>query len=41
MKKLALKLGMKEEGTRRENLFLDGEWVDAIEYGILCPEFKK
>jgi RimJ/RimL family protein N-acetyltransferase len=41
MKKLALKLGMKEEGIRRDNLFLDGEWVDAIEYGILRPEFKK
>jgi RimJ/RimL family protein N-acetyltransferase len=41
MKKLALKLGMKEEGIRRENLFLDGEWVDAIEYGILRSEFKK
>ena len=41
MKKLALKLGMKEEGIRREHLFLDGEWVDAIEYGILRPELKK
>ena len=35
MKKLALKLGMKEEGIRKEHLFLNGEWVDAIEYGIV------
>ena len=34
-------LGMKEEGIRRENLFLDGAWVDTIEYGILRPELKK
>lgn len=35
MKKLALKLGMKEEGIRKEHLFLDGAWVDVLEYGIV------
>jgi [ribosomal protein S5]-alanine N-acetyltransferase len=35
MKKLALKLGMKEEGIRKEHLFLSGKWVDVVEYGIL------
>ncbi len=35
MNQLALKLGMKEEGIRKEHLFLDGLWVDVVEYGIL------
>jgi RimJ/RimL family protein N-acetyltransferase len=35
MRKLALKLGMNEEGIRRQHLFLDGKWVDSVEYGIL------
>lgn len=39
MKKLALSLSMKEEGIRKEHFFLDGAWVDAIEYGILRQEF--
>ncbi len=41
MKNLALKLGMTEEGRRRNHLFLEGNWVDAIEYGILRTEFIK
>jgi ribosomal-protein-alanine N-acetyltransferase len=40
MRKLALKLGMSEEGIRREHLFLDGKWVDSVEYGILRPSLK-
>jgi [ribosomal protein S5]-alanine N-acetyltransferase len=39
MKKLAKALGMKPEGTRRCHLFLDGDWVDVLEYGILRSEF--
>jgi ribosomal-protein-alanine N-acetyltransferase len=40
MQKLAKKLGMLLEGTRREHLFLDGAKVDMLEYGILRDEFK-
>jgi [ribosomal protein S5]-alanine N-acetyltransferase len=39
MNRLALAFGMKHEGTRREHLFLEGERVDMLEYGILRPEF--
>ncbi|WP_419902617.1 GNAT family N-acetyltransferase [Kiloniella sp.] len=39
MKKLAQKLGMQEEGRRRKHLFLDGEWVDMLEFGVLRDEF--
>jgi len=41
MQKLAQQLGMIEEGRRRKHLFLNGEWVDMIEYGILREEFRK
>lgn len=40
MQRLAVKLGMTLEGRRRNNLFLEGEWVDMIEYGILSYEFS-
>jgi len=33
--KLVLALGMVEEGRRKAHLYLDGEWVDLIEYGVL------
>ena len=39
MRRIALKLRMKEEGVRREHLFLAGRWVDVIEYGVLGSEF--
>jgi len=39
MKHLALSLGMQQEGVRRAHLFLEGEWVDVVEYGILRAEF--
>ena len=39
MKKLALKIGMSEEGRRRKALFLNGQYQDLIEYGILREEF--
>jgi RimJ/RimL family protein N-acetyltransferase len=38
MRKLATALGMVEEGRRRSHLFLDGKWVDVIEYGLLRRE---
>lgn len=39
MCRLALRLGMVEEGRRRRHLFLEGEWVDQVEFGILKDEF--
>ena len=41
MKKLAISLGMTLEGTRRAHLFLDGAWVDVLEYGVLRLEFER
>jgi [ribosomal protein S5]-alanine N-acetyltransferase len=35
MQSLAKYLGMVEEGRRRQHLFLDGKWVDMLEYGLL------
>jgi RimJ/RimL family protein N-acetyltransferase len=40
MQGLARKLGMREEGRRRSHLFLEGERVDVLEYGILREEFR-
>lgn len=40
MKKLAAKLGMKQEGIRREALFEEGKFVDMIEFGVLEREFN-
>ena len=39
MKKLAKAMGMTHEGTRRRDLFLDGQRVDVLDYGILRDEF--
>ncbi len=39
MQKLAEKLGMKQEGIRREALFKNGAYFDVIEYGVLASEF--
>jgi len=39
MRKLAAVLDMREEGVRREQLYLEGQWVDVIEYGVLRTEF--
>ena len=41
MQKLATQLGMVQEGARRRHLFLDGEWVDMLEYGVLREEFQR
>ena len=35
MKKLAIKLGMKKEGVRKEAIFNNGKFHDVVEYGIL------
>jgi ribosomal-protein-alanine N-acetyltransferase len=39
MNKLAQKLGMKREGCRAKQLFLNGKFDDLIEYGILRKDF--
>ncbi|MCK4264798.1 GNAT family N-acetyltransferase [Candidatus Babeliales bacterium] len=39
MQKLAQFLGMKEEGNRRKALYLNGEYLDLIEYGLLKDDF--
>ena len=40
MQRLAGQLGMIEEGRRRGHLFLEGQWVDMLEYGVLKAEFQ-
>jgi [ribosomal protein S5]-alanine N-acetyltransferase len=37
---LARKLGMTEEGTRRNHLYLNGAWEDQVEFGLLADEAK-
>ncbi len=39
MRRLAAALGMREEGVRRQHLYLEGQWIDVIEYGVLREEF--
>jgi len=41
MQALALKLGMKQEGLRRDGLLKNCEFADIIEYGILENEYTK
>jgi ribosomal-protein-alanine N-acetyltransferase len=40
-KKLALTLGMKEEGRRRSAIYKEGRFIDIIEFGILETEYWK
>lgn len=40
MIRLAAKLGMIQEGRRRAARYLDGEWVDVLEFGLLRSEFR-
>jgi RimJ/RimL family protein N-acetyltransferase len=35
MQKLAVKLGMSQEGIRRDALFKNGQYLDIIEFGIV------
>lgn len=41
MQKVALALGMREEGLRKEAVYKNGGYVDIIEYGILKEERKR
>jgi RimJ/RimL family protein N-acetyltransferase len=41
MARLAVRLGMREEGRRREAVFKGGRWLDVIEFGILSKEFEE
>jgi RimJ/RimL family protein N-acetyltransferase len=34
-------LGFQQEGRRREHVFLDGEYVDSISYGLLESEWHQ
>lgn len=38
MQKVALSVGMQLEGTRREAVYKDGQYIDVLEYGILRHE---
>jgi RimJ/RimL family protein N-acetyltransferase len=40
MIRLAEKAGMKQEGCRRSHLYLEGNRVDMLEYGVLREEFE-
>jgi RimJ/RimL family protein N-acetyltransferase len=41
MQKLALKLGMSEEGRRRDALWKNGSFADIVEYGLLNTVSEK
>jgi [ribosomal protein S5]-alanine N-acetyltransferase len=41
MLKLALRLGMKEEGRRRQAAFKAGRYHDVVEFGLLRDEFDQ
>lgn len=41
MMKVAEKIGMKEEGKRRQAIFIENQYDDVIEFGILKQEFEK
>ncbi len=39
MRAVARKLGMTEEGRRREAVWKRGSWIDVVEYGLLAHEY--
>ncbi len=39
MQKLAIFMGMKEEGRRREAMYKNGKYVDVVEYGMTVEDF--
>lgn len=41
MQRLAVTLGMKEEGRRREAQYKHGTYLDIVEFGILESEFRQ
>ncbi|GGN95185.1 GNAT family N-acetyltransferase [Haloarcula pellucida] len=40
-KRLLRKVGFEEEGRVREHFYVDGEYVDAVFYGVLEPEYER
>lgn len=40
MQRVALKLGMKQEGVRRSAMYKNGSYIDMLEYSILKSEYK-
>jgi RimJ/RimL family protein N-acetyltransferase len=40
MRRLATRLGMREEGVRRAAIWKNGRFVDIVEYGVLAEEFR-
>lgn len=40
MRRVAARLGMREEGVRRQAAFKDGAYVDVVEYGVLRAEYE-
>ena len=40
MRRVAERLGMREEGVRRQAAFKDGAYVDVVEYGVLRAEYQ-
>ena len=41
MRKLALRIGMREEGVRRQAMYKGGEYHDVVEFGVLRDEFQE
>lgn len=41
MQKLALYLGMKEEGRRRQAIYKDGKYVDVLDYAVLKDDYYR
>lgn len=41
MQRLALALGMRPEGLRRDAAFKNNRFIDVIEFGVLHDEFKE
>lgn len=41
MQQLAIRLGMKQEGRRRQAIYKWGKYADIAEYGILRSEYEK
>ena len=41
MQKLALWMGMKQEGRRRQAIYKNGQFRDILEYGVLAREYNK
>lgn len=41
MQTVAQKLGMKYEGDSRQGMFLEGEYIDVLHYGILKEEWNE